>query len=377
MLKTGKSDLEYMMEAIDLARSAGKEVGKNPKVGCLIVHDGRVIGKACHEKYGGPHAEVNAIANVARDDRHLLPEASYYVTLEPCSHYGKTPPCAKRIAELGAKEVVIAGLDPNPKVAGRGVEILLKAGIDVRLGIAEEEARKINKEFFARMEAENPPPRVFIKMGMTLDGKIATRSGDSKWITGQESRRQVQKLRAMSDAIVTGLGTVLADNPRMTYRGYEDQETDVLDKSPVRVILDSHLKTPPEAEIVKTPPRTLIYTLSHDTGDFRDGVEIIRAPNRNGHVDPAFVVSHLAGQGMKTIMIESGPSLATAFLNRGLVSEFHLFIAPKIIGGDGIPVFGLLGVKTMKDILKIESSQIERIEEDIYVHGHCRRSRDD
>lgn len=378
MQENTDKDFKYMMRAIELADRGGKHVGENPKVGCVIVHEDRIIGAGCHEKYGGPHAEVNAVESVAPEDKKLLDDATYYVTLEPCSHYGKTPPCADMISKTGAKEVVIASLDSNPRVAGRGVEILLNAGIDVRTGIAEEEARRINKEFFSRMEAERSLPAVMLKMGMTLDGYIATRTGQSKWITGKASRQEVQRLRGMSDAIVTGMGTVIADDPLLTYRGYGDEQDaeECMAKSPVRIILDSHLKTPIDSKILNTPPKTVIYSLMDaENKNFGKDVSIIRAPKRNGRIDLHFVINHLSRQGMQTIMIEAGSRLATAFLREGLVSDIHLFIAPKLIGGDGIPAFGKLGVEEIKDVVEFESLDVERIEEDIYVHGNCRRDR--
>lgn len=371
MKREVKSDYDYMMMAVKLAQEGGKETGKNPKVGCYIVEGGQIIGKGCHEKYGCPHAEVNAVNSIRQEDRSRINDSTFYVTLEPCSHYGKTPPCAKLLAELGPKEVVIAALDPNPKVAGRGVEILLEAGIDVRVGVCQEEARAINTDFFQRMEKENPLPKIMLKMGMSLDGKIATRKGESKWITGPASRQEVQRLRGMADAIITGVNTVIADDPQMTYRGNDPKA-----KRPVRVLMDSQGRAPDTAKIFDGPPRTIVYSLTRPEENLlKDRAQVIQAPARMGHVDPEFVIANLARQGMKTIMIEAGCRLASSFMRCQLVSDLHLFIAPKLIGADGFPAFDMLGVMKMEDIIELESPVYEQIEEDIYVHGHCGRSR--
>lgn len=319
-------DLEYMSLALNLAKSAKGKTNPNPLVGAVIVKDDMIVGTGLHRKAGEPHAEVHAF-RMAGDHAK---DATLYVTLEPCSHFGKTPPCANLVKESGVKRVVVAMQDPNPEVAGRGIQLLRDAGIEVVVGVLEKEAYTLNERFIHNMLTKRP--FVISKFAMTLDGKIATANGHSQWITSEEARLHVHHLRNEVDAILVGVGTVLKDNPSLTTR-----LPDRAGKNPIRVVLDRSLRTPLDASIVNTNiARTIIVTdYESDTKAYElMGVEILRVPiNESGKLDLQVMLEELYARGITDILVEGGGEVNASFLRADLIDKFFAYIAPKILGG--------------------------------------------
>ena len=314
---------QYMQHAIQLAKCADGQTGVNPLVGAVVVKDDRVVGFGAHLKAGEPHAEVHAIRMAGASAFG----STVYVTLEPCSHHGKTPPCADLLIESGVRRVVIAMEDPNPLVAGRGIKRLKAAGIDVEVGLLESEARALNPAFLRSIETKRP--YVILKTATSLDGKVALDSGDSKWVTGTEARRDVHELRATVDAIITGVGTVIADDPALTVR--LDRET----TKPLRVVLDRELRTSLSSQLVRTAPDipVLVYTMC-DVEAKRDafterGVELA------DYTTLDLVLQDLYDRGVGRVLIEAGPTLVTSFLDGRFVDEWVMYQSPRVFGGNG------------------------------------------
>ena len=335
------SDLEWMADALRLAKKGLCTTSPNPRVGCVIVKDGVKVGEGWHQKAGEPHAEVHAL-RVAGDEAR---GATAYVTLEPCSHYGRTPPCAEGLIKAGVARVVGAVRDPNPSVAGRGYEMLRQAGIEVVESCLEAEATAINAGFMKRMRTGLPYVR--IKLAMSLDGRTAMASGESQWITGSAARRDVQALRAQSCAIITGADSVILDNPSMTVRP-EEAELDIpeaLRRQPLRVIIDGTHRVNGEAAIFdkagdiliasRTPPVTAI---SRDETIGRLGYW---AGDLDGNTDIEGLLRHLASEGNNEILVESGAKLAGAFVSAGLADELIVYCAPTLLGSDARPLLSL------------------------------------
>ena len=322
-----KHDQDYMRLALDLAASALGKTNPNPVVGAVIVKDGVIVGTGLHRKAGEPHAEVHAF-KMAGDHAK---DATLYVTLEPCSHYGKTPPCALLVKDSGVKRVVVATEDPNPQVAGRGINILREAGIDVEVGVLKKEAQQLNERFIHNMIHEKP--FVISKVAMTLDGKIATHTGHSQWITGEEARKEVHFLRNEVDAILVGVGTVLADNPKLTTR------LEGPAKNPIRIILDANLKTPLEANITdcreaKTIIATSATLQSEKAAALKEkGVELFTVPSIQGKLDLEIVLKEIYKRGITDILLEGGSEVNASFMRQRLIQKYLVYIAPKIVGG--------------------------------------------
>ncbi|MEG1602305.1 MAG: bifunctional diaminohydroxyphosphoribosylaminopyrimidine deaminase/5-amino-6-(5-phosphoribosylamino)uracil reductase RibD [Cloacibacillus sp.] len=318
-LPKSKIDEYYMSCALELA-AQGAECSPNPRVGCVIVRDGQIIGRGWHKKCGGPHAEVNAVADACGD----IEGADVYVTLEPCSHYGKTPPCADMLLEKRPARVITAMTDPNPKVAGAGLLKLRDAGIEVKNGVLEAECRYMNRGFIRRMTLSRP--WVTIKCAASLDGRIALANGESKWITSEESRERVHAMRAENGAVLTGVGTVLSDDPKLTVRSAPG-------KNPLRVIVDRKLRTPTCAKILRGG--ALIFAQS-GAEEWREehlrmaGAQIERIEAAEDYL-PA-VLKKLCREGVNYLMVEAGPRVTSAFIASGLADELALFTAPKILG---------------------------------------------
>lgn len=360
-------DERYMERALELAELGSGFVNPNPLVGAVIVKDNRIIGEGYHQLFGGPHAEINALRNAMED----VAGATMYVTLEPCSHYGKTPPCVEAIIENGIARVVIGMVDPNPIVAGNGVRILREKGIEVQTGMLEDRCR-LQNEVFIKYITTGKPFCIF-KSAMTLDGKISTYTGDSKWVSGEDSRRLVHRLRNRVSAILVGVGTVMADNPMLTTR-LDDERV----KNPVRVIVDTRGRIPMESNIVETAGdvRTILATthLAHE--DIIDelrgkGLEIILAPEKDGKVDIAYLVQKLGEMGIDSILIEGGGAIGYSFLEEGLIDKVLFFIAPKLVGGtDSKSPLGGRGIQLMKDAIMIENLKTVTIGGDILVEGY-------
>lgn len=330
------TDQDYMKRALLLAARGTGGVNPNPLVGAVIVKDGRIIGEGWHKQFGGPHAERNALASCTGSAK----EAVLYVTLEPCCHYGKTPPCTEAILESGIRRVVVGAADPNPLVAGKGIRFLKEQGILVEEGVLEKECKELNYVFYHYIKTRMP--YVVMKYAMTMDGKIAAVSGKSKWITGELAREHVQKDRNRYFSIMTGVGTVIADDPLLTCR-YPGG------RNPVRIICDTSLKTPLESKIIKTAGSvpTIIATGCLDENVIKlyqkAGCQIYTVPTKNGHIDLKKLMEMLGEAGIDSVLMEGGSTLNWSALNSGIVNRVQAYIAPKIFGGTGAasPVGGI------------------------------------
>ncbi|HEX7114522.1 MAG TPA: bifunctional diaminohydroxyphosphoribosylaminopyrimidine deaminase/5-amino-6-(5-phosphoribosylamino)uracil reductase RibD [Steroidobacter sp.] len=327
-------DRRMMSHALELAALGRYTNHPNPRVGCVIVRDERIIGEGWHRKWGEPHAEVHALQAAGE----LARGATAYVTLEPHCFQGRTPPCTDALIRAGIKRVVCATLDPNPQVHGKGVEQLRAHGIEVEVGLLEEQARELNLGFEKRMRTGNP--RVIVKIASSLDGRIALANGESKWITGEVARADVQKLRAESSAVLTGIGTVLADDPQLNVR---DPGIELLGRQPLRVVLDSKLRTPATARLFRSDGQTLVITdparLSHARELESAGAEVTGIPlDGTGRVDPGLVLAELGRRQCNDVLVEAGPTLAGRLLELGLVDELIVYVAPLLLGQTGRPM---------------------------------------
>ena len=356
------TDEIFMREALRIARNAEGRTSPNPLVGAVIVRDGKIIAEGWHRAAGTPHAEIHAL-NMAGE---LAKNSTLYVTLEPCSHFGRTPPCAKAIVAAGIKRVVAAMTDPNPKVAGRGFDILRAAGVEVDVGILEDDARKLNEVFLKYITEKLP--FVTMKFACSLDGKIATASGESQWISGIESRRFTHHLRDINDAILVGVGTVLADNPTLTTRLVEG-------KNPVRVILDSNARTPLNSNVVTDKSARTIIAVTENAPQENisalenHGVEIITAGSGE-HVDLNILMSELAAREITSVLVEGGGTVHFAMIKAGLVDKIFAFIAPKIIGGkNALTAVEGAGFENLSDALKLENFTAQKLGDDILIVG--------
>ncbi len=347
-------DRRFMDIALRLARRGLGSTWPNPAVGCVIVSGGdnvRVLGRGWTMPGGRPHAETVALDQAReRFGAGALAGASAYVTLEPCSHTGRTPPCADALIEAGIGRVVVACEDPDPRVAGAGFEKLRRAGIAVEIGPGGTEAEAINKGFFTRVH--DGRPMVALKTATTSDGRIATRTGASQWITGPAARARAHLMRATHDAIAVGVDTVIADDPSLTCR-----LPGLSHCSPVRVLFDSNLRTPPQATVVRDSVTVPTWVVCAAEADKRKrgtlekaGVRVIEVAGKDGRVDLGAALHALGEVGVSRLMVEGGAALSTALLRAGLVDELHWFRAPSLIGGDGLPPFGDLGVAAMDDV---------------------------
>jgi diaminohydroxyphosphoribosylaminopyrimidine deaminase/5-amino-6-(5-phosphoribosylamino)uracil reductase len=329
-----EEDARYMRLALKLAERGRGAVHPNPMVGAVLVKKEEVVGEGWHARLGGDHAEVAAIAKAGKQARG----ATLYVTLEPCNHQGKTPPCTTAVIRAGIGRVVIAALDPNPDVKGGGAKELRKHGTSVEAGLLEEEARELNRGWEKYVSTNLP--FVTLKVAMTADGRIATRKGLSKWITGPEARRRVHEMRRASDAVLTGIGTVLADDPELTVRDVPLKDA----RPPMRVVLDSRLRIPMEARILANDPETLVITTSrqdkHKAEALRErGVEVIKVKAVKGRVDLREVLRALGERGVVDLMVEGGAAVNTSFIEQGLADRLCLFVAPRVFGGAEAPAW--------------------------------------
>ncbi|MFV0928091.1 bifunctional diaminohydroxyphosphoribosylaminopyrimidine deaminase/5-amino-6-(5-phosphoribosylamino)uracil reductase RibD [Pseudomonas palmensis] len=330
-------DAHYMARALELARKGLYSTHPNPRVGCVIVRDGQVVGEGWHVRAGEPHAEVHAL----RQAGELARGACAYVTLEPCSHHGRTPPCAEALVKAGVARVVAAMQDPNPQVAGQGLKRLADVGVEVASGVLEAEARALNPGFLKRME--HGLPFVRVKLAMSLDGRTAMASGESQWITGPAARSAVQRLRARSSVVLTSAQSVLADNARMTVRADElglDAGSTALAmaRPPLRVLIDGRLRLPLTAPFFQAGP-VLVVTAAAPVAQYAEaGHDLLSLPGTDGHVDLPALLRELARRGASEVLVEAGPGLAGAFAQQGLVDEYQLFIAAKFLGSSARPL---------------------------------------
>ncbi|MDI3478702.1 MAG: diaminohydroxyphosphoribosylaminopyrimidine deaminase [Thermoanaerobacterium sp.] len=356
-----------MKRALQLARLGLGHTNPNPLVGAVIVKNGRIIGEGYHEYYGGPHAEINALKSVKED----VKGAQLYVTLEPCCHYGKTPPCVDAIVKSGIKDVYIAMEDPNKLVSGKGIKHLKEAGLNVYTGLLKEQAEKVNEIFIKYITTKKP--YVILKSAMTIDGKIATAAGDSKWITNDKSREHVHMIRGGVMAIMVGINTVIKDNPYLTTRidGF---------KNPLRVIVDSRGRIPLDANVViDKSARTIVATTDmmpyKKVKALKDsGVDVIVLDKLNGEVDLKKLMDMLGERGIDSVIIEGGGTLNYSALKEGIVDKVMFYIAPKIIGGSNslTPVEGK-GIDLIKDAIIVEKLDVKRFDDDILIEGYIKK----
>jgi diaminohydroxyphosphoribosylaminopyrimidine deaminase / 5-amino-6-(5-phosphoribosylamino)uracil reductase len=348
-------DARHMARALQLARRGMYTTDPNPRVGCVIVKHGEVLGEGFHERAGEPHAEVHALA-AAGAKAH---GATVYVTLEPCCHHGRTPPCSQALIKAGVQRVVAAMRDPNPSVAGKGMEELEQHRITTHVGLMEAEAAALNPGFISRMKHGRPYVRV--KLAASLDGRTALTGGESKWITGEAARLDVQRWRARSSAILTGVGTVLADNPRMNVR--EIGAT----RQPLRVVLDSQLRMPPGSLMLHTPGVTLVVGTQNDAARAAAlrtaGAEVAILP-QSPKVDLKALMQMLVAREINEVMVESGSTLVGALLRAGLVDELILYYAPHLLGSDARGMFSLPPLVQMTDRIKLEVLDTRAVGED-------------
>ena len=362
------NDKQYMSLALDLAKSARGKTNPNPLVGAVIVKDGCIVGTGLHRKAGEPHAEVHAF-NMAGEHAK---GATLYVTLEPCSHYGKTPPCAELVKNSGVKRVVVAMKDPNPQVAGRGIRLLEENGIEVEVGVMEEEAMRLNERFIHNMITERP--FIISKFAMTLDGKIATYTGHSKWITGEAARNHVHVTRDEVDAILVGANTVRADDPMLTTR-----LTDRIGKNPIRLIIDRQLSTPLDANVCNVEDaRTILITSTLNkklTQPYlAQNVECIYVTEQNAQLDLLQAMQQLYKIGITDILVEGGAAIHAAFLRAGLIDKVHAYIAPKLLGGKGsLSTFTGTDVETIDEALQLSFDEVQKLGEDLFVTAYPKR----
>lgn len=338
-------DTECMALALKLSQFGRKAVGANPMVGCVISRDDKIIAQDYHRLYGEAHAEVNALEKI----NYKGENTKVYITLEPCSHFGKTPPCAKALIRAGVKKVFIAMLDPNPLVSGRGMRVLQDSGIEVEVGLLEEEANKINRGFVKRMTTGLP--FVTSKIAMSLDGRTAMKNGESKWITSEASREDVQMLRSLNQAILTGSGTIKSDNPMMTVR------TENADSNPLRVVVDSNnIITDKSLNIFSSDANTLILNNNNS--------EILA----NGKLDLKSVLKKLGEMGINNLLLEAGSGLNGAMTEAGLIDEFIIYTAPLILGSDANPMIEI-PLKKMSDKIKLNIVEVSQIGCDIKIRA--------
>ena len=355
-----RRDTEYMQRALRLAERGLFTTDPNPRVGCVIVRDGRIVGEGWHRRAGEPHAEILALHEAGE----LAKGASVYVTLEPCSHHGKTPPCADALLDAGVARVIAATGDPNPEVGGYGFERLKKGGVDVHTGLLEQAARNINPGFVKRMESGRPYIR--LKLAMSLDGRTAMASGESQWITGEAARADVQRLRARSSVIMTGIDTVLHDDPSLNVRMTAQQlGIDGEVRQPHRVVLDSQLRFPSGSRMLSLEGRTTVLTTRADSGELP--CEVVRLDQSDGRLDLHSVMAWLAGQQANEVHVEAGANLCGALLEHKLVDEIVVYIAPHIMGSDARGLFSIAGLERMADRIELDISDVRQIGSDLRI----------
>lgn len=353
------ADHEHMAHALRLAWQGLNTTTPNPRVGCVVVRDGKVVGAGWHERAGLPHAEIHALRQAGEAARG----ATVYVTLEPCSHYGRTPPCAGALIDAGVGRVIAAMRDPNPQVSGNGLAMLELAGIPSAVGLLENEARELNPGFVSRMTRGRPWLR--LKVAASLDGRTALGNGVSKWITGPAARRDAHRWRARSCAMLTGIGTVLADDPALTVRDVPGE------RQPLRVVLDSGLNMPPGANMLTGGGAVLIATLSDDESRIRPlrqaGAEVLVLPGRGGRVDIDALLAELGRRGCNEVTAEAGRVLNGALIDAGVVDEMVIYLAPMLLGDKARGMFGLAEVEAMSRRRDLEIKDVCMVGRDVRI----------
>jgi diaminohydroxyphosphoribosylaminopyrimidine deaminase/5-amino-6-(5-phosphoribosylamino)uracil reductase len=368
-----------MKRCLSLAARGAGAVSPNPMVGAIVVGpDGTTLGEGAHEVYGGPHAEVQAIQNAEQTHgAEALRDATLYVNLEPCSHHGKTPPCTNLILEKGVPRVVVGTVDPFPQAQGKGIRQLREQGVDVEVGVHASACRRFNEAFFHHVETGRP--LVTLKVAQTLDGRIATRTGDSQWITGEAARTLVHEWRATLDGVLVGSGTARSDDPRLTVRHVEGRQ-------PVRLVLDREGTLPSDRTLftdAHADQTIAVIGENRDRPAYADALEragghILRVPETtDDHLDLPALLRRLGADGgreaepLQSLLVEAGPGLATALFRQDLVDRFFCFVAPKVVG-EGIPVLGDLGITEMEDAVTFAEQAWEPVGDDVLMKGYCR-----
>jgi diaminohydroxyphosphoribosylaminopyrimidine deaminase/5-amino-6-(5-phosphoribosylamino)uracil reductase len=354
------SDIKFMKRALSLARKGIGKTSPNPAVGCVIVKDDTIIGEGWHRKAGTPHAEIHALNMAGEAARG----ADMYVTLEPCCHTGTTPPCSDALIRTGIKRVVSGMRDPNPRVSGGGLTALEQAGIETVCGVLENDCREVNLPFIKQITTGLP--YVTYKCAMTLDGKIASFTGDSRWISCEESRRYVHRMRSLNDAVMVGIDTLLADNPQLTVRH-------VKGRNPLRIVVDSSLRTPSSVDLLigplarKTIIATTVEELTAHQHYLQSGAKVLVCNALDGRVDLYDLLKKLGKQGVQSVLLEGGSHLAGDALTRGLIDECVFFFSPKVIGSDGFSPFAITGNSTMNNSMTFTNLSVRHVGSDILV----------
>lgn len=367
---TAEADRFYMGLALELARRGVGRTSPNPAVGCVVARDGRVVGRGFHPAAGEPHAEVFALEEAGPEARG----ADLYVTLEPCAHHGRTPPCADRVLAAGIRRVVAAMEDPNPRVAGGGLRRLREAGVEVAVGVGQAEARRLNEGFCLSIRERRA--FVHLKLAATLDGKIATRTGHSRWVTSPESRERGHRLRDACGAVLVGVGTAAADDPRLTVRLPGEPERRIR-----RVVLDPRLRCPENLAILAPgEARHTVLACAREIDGARTrlfearGARVLALPRRGACLDLEALLAALYAQGTMEVLVEGGSDTARSFLDAGLVDRVHLFLAPRLLGGrDAVPMVGGASPERMDEAWGLEELEVERVGPDLYLTGIPRR----
>jgi len=360
-------DVKFMKQALREARKGLGRTSPNPAVGAVIVRRGEIVARGYHKRAGLPHAEAEALNKLGK----ISPGDSLYVTLEPCNHLGRTPPCTHAILKSGIKKVIIGMKDPNPMVSGGGCEFLKEHGIEVVTNVMETECRRLNEDFLKFVASGRP--FVIAKSALTMDGWIATSSGHSQWVTNDKSRQFVHLLRDRVDAVMVGIGTVLADDPSLTARLPKGKGSD-----PLRIIVDTHLRTPLSAKVMThhSTAGTLIVTcegarLDDEEGFRANGVSTLVCPTRTGKIDLGALMSKLGERSITSLLVEGGASITGSMLREMLIDKFYIFKAPKLLGGDdGIPMCAGFGAKRMDECVILKEIKIRRFGDDILVRGY-------
>ncbi len=356
--------IPYMKMALDLARHGEGLTSPNPMVGALIVKDGEVVGRGFHVKAGEDHAEIIALKEAVDKARGGI----LYITLEPCCHVGKTGPCTEAIVKAGLRTVVVGMLDPNDLVNGKSIRELRRLGVEVEVGVLEKECQELN-EFFT-FWIKHQTPFVILKTASTLDGKIATFRGESKWITSEESRAMVQTLRNRVDAILVGIGTVMTDNPSLTLQGKDRV-------NPLRIVVDSKLRISPRAKVLKVDEkhRTMVVTTRKATlkkrkALERKGVEVVVVPDKRGRVSIVSLLKLVGKQGVMSVLVEGGAEVNASFLKEKLAHKIYTFMAPRILGDDALGAYSNMGLSDLDQAIKIKNIRMENIGKDFLICGY-------
>jgi diaminohydroxyphosphoribosylaminopyrimidine deaminase/5-amino-6-(5-phosphoribosylamino)uracil reductase len=362
-----KRDSKFMREAIRMAEKGLGRTAPNPAVGAVIVRDGKAVSRGYHRKAGSPHAEVDALAGIGgRAEGTTL-----YVTLEPCNHTGRTPPCTKAILDAGVERVVVGMQDPNPEVKGGGCSFLAANNIEVKTGVLEKECRRLNEAFVKFVTSKRP--FIIVKSALTLDGWTATAEGDSRWITNERSRAFVHRLRDRVDAVMVGVGTVLADDPQLTCRLKRGKG-----KDPIRIVVDTHLRTPVQARVIgPDSSASTLFAVGPGVADKtvveieKTGASVVVCPTGKAGIDMSALMDILGKRGIMQVLVEGGAGIVGSLLREKLVDKFLIFKAPKLLGGgDGIPMAGGPGARVMGKSLPLKDLEVRRFADDILVVGY-------